>query len=258
MGRARCCASCFSVSSSASFSSLGLLAFISPASAQSEPFVGQLMATAATFCPRGWAQADGQLLAISQNTALFSLLGTTYGGNGQTNFALPDLRGRAPIHAGQGPGLSNYPQGQASRARKLHVDHQPVAPSYSFGAGDERNCRQGRACGSLSRRRRRQRRHVSRRSAKQADGQRHDHAHRGRRGSEPSRSLFDGSLVRRHAGSVPVAQLTSRVSASRSLASVREHRSCGSDPSRRPFGRQAAAKSRIAAATPSGFSCRIQ
>src|SRR3954462_9806783 len=58
------------------------------------------------FAPRGWAQCNGQVLSISQNTALFSILGTTYGGNGQTTFALPDLRGRVPVHAGQGPGLS--------------------------------------------------------------------------------------------------------------------------------------------------------
>ena len=57
-----------------------------------------------TFCPRGWAEANGQLLPISSNTALFSLYGTTYGGDGRTTFALPDLRGRAPVHTGQAPG----------------------------------------------------------------------------------------------------------------------------------------------------------
>ncbi|MCB1863769.1 MAG: phage tail protein, partial [Gammaproteobacteria bacterium] len=62
--------------------------------------------------PRGYAFCDGSLLAISQNTALFSLLGTTYGGDGRTTFALPDLRGRVAIHRGNGPGLSNYIQGQ--------------------------------------------------------------------------------------------------------------------------------------------------
>src|SRR3954468_10958305 len=63
------------------------------------------------FAPRGWAMCNGQLLAISQNTALFSLLGTTYGGNGQTTFALPDLRGKFVIGMGQGPGLPNYVEG---------------------------------------------------------------------------------------------------------------------------------------------------
>jgi microcystin-dependent protein len=70
------------------------------------PFVAELMLFAGNFAPRGWAFCDGQLLAISQNTALFSLLGTNYGGNGTTTFALPDLRSRAPVHAGQGPGLT--------------------------------------------------------------------------------------------------------------------------------------------------------
>ena len=64
------------------------------------------------FAPRGWALCNGQILSIAQNTALFSLLGTTFGGNGQTTFALPDLRGRTPVHTGQGPGLSSYSLGQ--------------------------------------------------------------------------------------------------------------------------------------------------
>ncbi|HEY8876942.1 MAG TPA: tail fiber protein [Roseateles sp.] len=65
-----------------------------------DPFLGELKLAAFTFAPRGWAFCDGQILPISQNTALFALLGTTYGGNGQTTFALPDLRGRSPVHAG--------------------------------------------------------------------------------------------------------------------------------------------------------------
>lgn len=71
------------------------------------------MLFAGTFAPRGWAFCDGQLLAVDQNTALFSIVGTTYGGDGRTTFALPDLRGRAPIQAGQGPGLSPSKLGQA-------------------------------------------------------------------------------------------------------------------------------------------------
>ena len=73
----------------------------------SEPFVGEIRMFAGNFAPRGWALCDGQLLAISQNDALFSLLGTIYGGDGRTTFALPDMRGRVPIHTGHGPGLSN-------------------------------------------------------------------------------------------------------------------------------------------------------
>jgi microcystin-dependent protein len=78
----------------------------------SNPFLGQIIQGGWNFAPRGWAYCAGQILPIAQNTALFSLLGTTYGGNGQTTFALPDLRGRAMINEGQGPGLSNYVLGQ--------------------------------------------------------------------------------------------------------------------------------------------------
>lgn len=78
----------------------------------SEPFLGQVTIFAGNFAPRGWAFCEGQLLPISQNTALFSILGTTYGGDGRTTFALPDLRGRAVMHPRQGPGLSNYRLGQ--------------------------------------------------------------------------------------------------------------------------------------------------
>jgi microcystin-dependent protein len=76
------------------------------AAAQSEPLLGQIMCAGFNFAPRGWALLDGQIMSIAQNTALFSLLGTTYGGNGQTTYALPDMRGRVIIHPGQGPGLS--------------------------------------------------------------------------------------------------------------------------------------------------------
>ena len=69
------------------------------------PFVAEIRMFAGNFAPTGWATCDGQLLPLSQNTALFSLLGTTYGGNGKSNFALPDLQGCAPLHPGQGNGL---------------------------------------------------------------------------------------------------------------------------------------------------------
>ena len=76
-----------------------------------DPFVGQIMMVAFNFAPRGWALCNGQLLPISQNTALFSLLGTFYGGDGRTNFALPNLQGRVPVHQGGGVGTSNYAMG---------------------------------------------------------------------------------------------------------------------------------------------------
>ncbi|HEX6384975.1 MAG TPA: tail fiber protein [Anaerolineae bacterium] len=72
----------------------------------SEPFIAEIRIFAGNFAPRGWAFCNGQLLPISQNTALFSLVGTTYGGDGRTTFALPNLQGRAPLHPGQGPGLT--------------------------------------------------------------------------------------------------------------------------------------------------------
>ena len=77
-----------------------------------DPFVAEIRIFPFNFAPKGWAWCDGQLLPLSQNTALFSLLGTTYGGNGQSNFALPDLQGSAPMHPGQGPGLSLHDLGE--------------------------------------------------------------------------------------------------------------------------------------------------
>ncbi|MBK6576074.1 MAG: phage tail protein [Sandaracinaceae bacterium] len=78
------------------------------------PFIAQISLFAGTFAPRGWMFCNGQTLPIQQYTALFALIGTTYGGNGQTTFALPDLRGRVPLGTQQGPGLSNYSLGQMS------------------------------------------------------------------------------------------------------------------------------------------------
>lgn len=78
------------------------------------PFLGMIAMFGFNFAPRGWAFCNGQILPIAQNTALFSLLGTTYGGNGQTTFALPDLRGRVPVGQFQGPGLSDYSLGQVA------------------------------------------------------------------------------------------------------------------------------------------------
>ena len=77
-----------------------------------DPFIGEIVMFGGNFAPRAWAFCDGQLLAISQNTALFSILGTTYGGDGRTTFGLPDLRGRVPMHPGNGPGLTDRRLGQ--------------------------------------------------------------------------------------------------------------------------------------------------
>ncbi|MBI2399242.1 MAG: phage tail protein [Xanthomonadales bacterium] len=86
-----------------------------------DPFVAEIRIFPFNFAPRGWAWCDGQLLPISQNTALFSLLGTTYGGNGQSNFALPDLQGRAPMHPGQGPGLSLHDLGETGGSETVSL-----------------------------------------------------------------------------------------------------------------------------------------
>lgn len=79
-----------------------------------DPFVAEIRIFPFNFPPKGWAFCNGQLLPLSQNTALFSLLGTTYGGDGRSNFALPDLQGRTPMHPGQGPGLSLHDLGESS------------------------------------------------------------------------------------------------------------------------------------------------
>jgi microcystin-dependent protein len=96
----------------------------------SEPFVGQIMAAGFNFAPLGWALCDGQLLPISQNTALFSLLGTQFGGDGKSTFALPNLQGRVPLNFGQGPGLSNYSIGESGGSETVTLLQSEI-PSHS-------------------------------------------------------------------------------------------------------------------------------
>ncbi|WP_395376850.1 phage tail protein [Marinicella sp. W31] len=96
----------------------------------SEPFVGEIRMFAGNFAPRGWAFCDGQLLAVSQNDALFSLLGTIYGGDGRTTFGLPDMRGRLPMHAGSGPGLSPRRLGAKLGAENVTLTTNQL-PSHS-------------------------------------------------------------------------------------------------------------------------------
>jgi microcystin-dependent protein len=93
-----------------------------------ECFLGQIQAVGFGFAPKGWALCQGQLMAIAQNQALFALLGTTFGGNGVTTFALPDLRARVPIGTGQGPGLSNQPQGSAGGAEQVTLTMAQLPP----------------------------------------------------------------------------------------------------------------------------------
>lgn len=98
-----------------------------------DPFIGQIMMFGGNFAIRGWATCDGQLLAISSNTALFSIIGTTFGGDGRSTFGLPDLRGRVAMHPGSGPGLSSYYWGQKGGAETV-VLTTPQIPSHSHTA----------------------------------------------------------------------------------------------------------------------------
>jgi microcystin-dependent protein len=98
-----------------------------------EPLIGQIQAFGFNFAPRGWALCNGQIMSIAQNTALFSLLGTTYGGDGRTSFALPDLRGRTTVHVGQGPGLSDIYWGESGGRESVTLTSSNL-PSHSHTA----------------------------------------------------------------------------------------------------------------------------
>jgi len=111
-----------------------------------DPFIGQIQAFGFNFAPQGWARCEGQILAIAQYQALFALIGTTYGGDGRTTFALPDLRGRSIVGPGNGPGLSPISWGQRSGAENLTltVNNMPshnhgVTVSVNTGNGEEAN-----------------------------------------------------------------------------------------------------------------------
>ncbi|HSB63292.1 MAG TPA: tail fiber protein [Thermoanaerobaculia bacterium] len=95
-----------------------------------DPFVAEIRIFPFNFAPKGWAFCDGQLMPISQNTALFSLLGTTYGGDGKSNFALPNMQGNAPMHPGQGPGLSLHDLGETGGSETVTLLESEI-PSHS-------------------------------------------------------------------------------------------------------------------------------
>lgn len=97
----------------------------------SEPYIGEIQMFAGNFAPRNYAFCDGTLLQISQNTAMFSILGTTYGGDGRTTFGLPDLRGRIPVHPGNGPGLTQRRLGEKSGAETGTLDDIDQIPSHT-------------------------------------------------------------------------------------------------------------------------------
>lgn len=98
-----------------------------------QPYVGEVRMFAGNFAPAGWAFCSGQLMAISENETLFQLIGTTYGGDGQNTFALPDLRGRSPMHMGQGPGLSSYQLSESGGVESVTLTIQQI-PTHSHAA----------------------------------------------------------------------------------------------------------------------------
>ncbi len=108
----------------------------------SEPFIGEVRMFAGNFAPRGWALCDGQILAIQENSALFALVGTLYGGDGRTTFALPDLRGRAPMHAGSGAGLTTRSLGDRAGAEEvaLSVEELPAHAHDVSCSGSSGTC----------------------------------------------------------------------------------------------------------------------
>jgi microcystin-dependent protein len=103
-----------------------------------DPFVAEIRIFPFNFAPKGWAFCDGQLLPLSQNTALFSLLGTTYGGDGKSNFALPNMQGNAPMHPGQGPGLSLHDLGETGGSETVSLLESEI-PSHSHAVMTQTN-----------------------------------------------------------------------------------------------------------------------
>lgn len=104
-----------------------------------DPFVAEIRIFPFNFAPKGWAWCNGQIMPLSQNTALFSLLGTTYGGDGRSNFALPDLQGSAPLQEGQGPGLGQYDLGQSGGSDTITLleSESPAHPHTMRGQGQD-------------------------------------------------------------------------------------------------------------------------
>jgi microcystin-dependent protein len=114
-----------------------------------EPFIGMITMFGGNFAPRGWAFCDGQLLPIAQNTALFSLLGTTYGGDGRTTFGLPDLRGRLAMHPGSGPGLPTFRLGQKGGNKDAQLPQHTHNIDVLNGPGNQPNPGGNRIAGSI-------------------------------------------------------------------------------------------------------------
>jgi microcystin-dependent protein len=125
-----------------------LALFVAGVQAQVNPYIGEIRMFAGDYAPAGWALCDGQLLPVNENQTLYAILGTAYGGDGRTTFALPDLRGRAPIHQGQGPGLTNRRVGREGGVETVtlsvaelpaHSHTASVAADSTVGTTDKPN-----------------------------------------------------------------------------------------------------------------------
>jgi microcystin-dependent protein len=117
-----------------------------------DPFVAEIRIFPFNFAPKGWAFCDGQILPLSQNTALFSLLGTTYGGDGKSNFALPDMQGNAPMHPRQGPGLSLHDLGETGGSETVTLlESEMPAHSHNLKAASGTGTKSTPAANSLAR-----------------------------------------------------------------------------------------------------------
>ena len=175
-----------------------------------DPFVAEIRIFPFNFAPRGWALCDGQLLPLSQNTALFSLLGTTYGGDGKSTFALPDLQGRVPMHPGQGPGLSLHDLGETSGSDSVTLLQSEIPVAHPHAARAQR--RPGRPSGPRSGAQSRQvRGRDGLQGARRADhdpGQPDPGAGRLRASAQQPPALPDPELQHRAAGRLPAEELS--------------------------------------------------
>ena len=173
-----------------------------------DPFVAEIRIFPFNFAPKGWAWCDGQLLPLSQNTALFSLLGTTYGGDGKSNFALPDLQGSAAMHPGQGPGLSLHDLGETGGSETVTLLESEIPSHAHTLMSNGAHGQPDRPAGQRARPRRRSRAVRAGRVAHGAAGRRDRRAGRRRPAPQQPAALPDLLLQHRPAGRLPAAHVT--------------------------------------------------
>jgi hypothetical protein len=170
-----------------------------------DPFLGEIRLVAFNFAPQGWAFCAGQVLPISQNTALFSLLGNAYGGDGMTTFALPDLRGRVPVGAGQSAAGSDLRARLDRRPRDRQADGEPAARARASGPGEQR-----RVGDEKSERRRPGGRGRLLRDAGREDERGDDRSQRRRPGARQPAAIRQPELHHRPSGDLSFASLSRR------------------------------------------------